>query len=285
MTILITDSGLGGLDVAAELLRQLPGRKFKLEYFNARLPGNGYNALPDRAARTAAFETALAGMMKLNPDCIVLACNTMSVIYPDTGFAAAPPVPVFSIVPAAATALSAAASAAPAAKVILFGTETTIGSGVYRRWLLQHAVSARRIMEQPCPELGPAIERIPGAPDADKLVDNFAEELLRRYGDDGSPLLAGFCCTHYGYLRQNFLRALSGKFRGEIGVVDPAAEFASSIAVAVRGRIPSGQPEVTVRTRAVIAPIQQETIAELLKPKSPLCADALRQCRPDPRLF
>src|SRR5512136_624733 len=97
--IVITDSGLGGLSICTDLERRLrasqAGRKIDLIYVNAWPDaGYGYNDLPNPAARAAVLDKALAAMMGFRPGLILIACNTLSVLYELTAFAKPAPVPV-----------------------------------------------------------------------------------------------------------------------------------------------------------------------------------------------
>ncbi|MFU8769807.1 MAG: hypothetical protein ACNA7H_08740, partial [Desulfotignum sp.] len=79
-TIVVTDSGLGGLSVfagiAAGLARTVPGSGIHLIYVNAwPETGKGYNHYPDMARKAAVFDQALAAMARFRPDALVIACN------------------------------------------------------------------------------------------------------------------------------------------------------------------------------------------------------------------
>ena len=94
-TIVMTDSGLGGLLICAELERRLRSTAgdgpVRLVYVNAWPDaGHGYNDLPDMTARAAVFDRALAAMTAFRPDLILIACNTLSVVYEATAFRRAP---------------------------------------------------------------------------------------------------------------------------------------------------------------------------------------------------
>src|SRR5512143_2387956 len=104
-TLVLTDSGLGGLLVCADLERRLhesPGAGvIRLAYVNAwPEEGCGYNDLPDIIARADVFDRALTAMMSFDPAVIVIACNTLSVVYGETAFSRAPRVPVEGILDA-----------------------------------------------------------------------------------------------------------------------------------------------------------------------------------------
>ena len=99
ITIVVTDSGLGGLSVvadAAEKFRQHPVfKEVKLVFFNALFTSDaGYNGLQSREEKLKVFSSALQSMQdRFAPDIILVACNTLSVLIPDTGFARTSSVP------------------------------------------------------------------------------------------------------------------------------------------------------------------------------------------------
>jgi len=104
ITIVFTDSGLGGLSVmadAAEKFRQHPVfKKVNLVFVNALFTSEGgYNSLQTRKEKLAVFSSALQSMQeRYAPDIILVACNTLSVITPHTAFAKTSSTPVVGIV-------------------------------------------------------------------------------------------------------------------------------------------------------------------------------------------
>ena len=82
LSLVITDSGLGGLSICADIVKGLQSRRsyrsVSLTYFNAwPEQDRGYNLLPGMAERIRVFDRALAAMLRFGPDRILIACNTM----------------------------------------------------------------------------------------------------------------------------------------------------------------------------------------------------------------
>jgi hypothetical protein len=104
LTIAVTDSGLGGLSIMAETAARLEqariAKRVHLVFFNALFSNDsGYNSLPTREAKLRMFDRALTALTDTErPDLIVIGCNTLSVIYPDTAFARSARVPVAGII-------------------------------------------------------------------------------------------------------------------------------------------------------------------------------------------
>src|ERR1043166_4527372 len=104
MHSLITDSGVGGLSVVAYAERFVRTRGFpepvRLTFANAA-PENdyGYNAMPSREAKIETFDRFLRNVTeRFAPDVIYVACNTLSVLLPDTPSVAHAAIPVKGII-------------------------------------------------------------------------------------------------------------------------------------------------------------------------------------------
>src|SRR6185503_4060313 len=100
MHILITDSGVGGLSVFAYAERFVRTHGFpepvRLTFANAA-PANdyGYNAMPTREEKLQTFDRFLTRIaLRSAPDFIYVACNTLSVLLPDTPFARQTSIPI-----------------------------------------------------------------------------------------------------------------------------------------------------------------------------------------------
>ena len=99
MNLVITDSGLGGLSVCAQLMSLLkesagsgnsvnPADRLKISYINA-VPSNerGYNSMSGKAEQIEIFEKILRNAKILvDPDYIFVACGTLSVLLKEMQF-------------------------------------------------------------------------------------------------------------------------------------------------------------------------------------------------------
>jgi hypothetical protein len=88
ITILVTDSGLGGLSVAADVAARLPEsgvfEKARIVFYNALFHNSGYNNLKTDAEKVRIFNAVLKAMnRRYHPD-LLIACNTLSVVYEKT---------------------------------------------------------------------------------------------------------------------------------------------------------------------------------------------------------
>jgi glutamate racemase len=230
------------------------------------------------ARRAAVFSDALHGMYRMyEPDIILIACNTLSAVYPQTGFARDPPVPVVGIVDLGVRLLHEKLVAQPDAAAVLFGTETTINSGAHRDGLMSLGIPARRITPQACPGLAGAIETDATGRRVATSIDRFACDAARAASPDVRSLIAGICCTHYAYCTSQFVVALQRHSGKPVEIVDPTRHM--SLLVVPEGSPPVFPgPQITVAavSRAVITAEEIVSIGGLLEPVSPATAEALR---------
>ncbi len=290
-TIAITDSGLGGLLICARLerrLRDLPGGPLRLVYVNAwPETGRGYNDLADLAARAAVFDRALAAIAALGPARLLIACNTLSVVYEATAFRLAPAVPVTGILDEGTGLFAEAMERDPASVLALFGTRTTIGSGEHVRRLAARGLDPRRVVAEPCHGLAAAIDRDPGSPAIAGLVDECVLRAAPRF-PRGAPVLAGLACTHYAFVAGDFHDSLRRRTGSAVEVLDPGTRFVDALSrgpAAGRADGPPRRIEVEVVSKVELPEAQRQAVARRLEPVSPAVANALLAYRYQPRLF
>ena len=225
LTVVVTDSGLGGLSVVADAARKMTEQKayrhVEIVFYNALFTGEGgYNSLPDRNDKVRVFNRALEDMQRrYAPDVILVACNTLSVLADDTEFAAAAKTPVIGIVDAGVRLIAERLEADERDRVIIFATETTVEEGTHKAALVNRGIGADRIVLQACPELASYIEKGYDSMETRFLIDAYVDEALARAGEiRRHDLYVSFNCTHYGYAMPAWRDAFEAK-----GV--PVAEF------------------------------------------------------------
>jgi glutamate racemase len=287
--LVVTDSGLGGLSICAALerrLREEGGRTVRLTYVNAwPFEGRGYNDLPDVAARAEVFGRALDAMAAWSPDRVLIACNTLSIIYRHTAFARSARVPVGGIINAGVDLFAETMAEEPSAGLILLGTKTTIESGVHRDALEARGVDPHRMRAVHCHGLAGAIERNPGSDAVRDLIAGCAAR-VREADPGGVPLFAGLCCTHYGYVSDRLLAALGAALGRPVQALNPNARMVSDIVLPPAP--PSGGPpdvSVEVISKVTLDDVARRAIAGLVEPISPATAQALLSYSLVPDLF
>jgi glutamate racemase len=292
ITIVITDSGLGGLSVCAGIedkLRQTGSyEEVNLIYFNA-LPekGKGYNSMPTAEVKADVFNQALISMeKKYSPDIILIACNTLSVVYPLTQFARVSQTPVLGIVDFGVSMILAELKKNAAGEVLILGTPTTIKSGSHKRKLIESGVDEKNIIAEPCPNLESEIQNDPKSQAVEELINVCLSEALRKSDKVNAPIITTLCCTHYGFSIEVFQSSLKKITERESIILNPNELMINSIVLdAYKNRFSNSDINVQVVSRAIINDNEKETIGSLIKSFAPLSASALNNYEYDPGLF
>ena len=284
ITVLVTDSGLGGLSVCAAVdsLARATGRYKQMHIIFANaLPesGSGYNRMKSLDGKVRVFDAAIRGMVgSYHPDIVLIACNTLSVVYPLTSFAREAPMPVVGIVSMGVDLIAEELQKSPGSTAIIFGTETTIGAGTHRRLLMERGLPPDHIIAQACPELAGKIERDARGAGVQEAIAQFADEAVAQGAPHTNNIVAALCCTHYGYCAGFFRTALAKRTGGEVTILDPNMRMSKLLFPDDR-RIPSTSPDVSVSvvSRAVITPEELFSIGTLLLPVSAPTVAALQR--------
>lgn len=282
ITILITDSGLGGVAVCADIEQRLrsehPFRNVKIIFCNA-LPESdyGYNSMGSTAEKVRIFSDALSGMTKwYAPDIILIACNTLSVLYDQTEYSRNAAIPVISIVETGVRLMNGFMTQNPSASVIIFGTETTIEADSHRSLLREQGISDGRIVTQACPDLAGEIQSDAGSDAVSTMIGFYADEAAAKLRSDTGPVAASLCCTHYGYSAEQFRNALTQSVRNEVTLIDPTRSMSDVIfPKAMSRKFDDTRCSVTIVSRAEITQQEIRSIAPLIARRSAPTAAAL----------
>ncbi len=286
MHILITDSGVGGLSVCAYAERFVrthgAAQPIRLTFANAA-PENdyGYNAMPSTAVKLETFDRFLGNVTaRYAPDVIYVACNTLSVLLPDTPYVRAAEIPVKGIVETAVRLVADAL--APHSTAIVFGTKTTIESGIYPRLLEARGVAASRIVTQACPGLADTISEDREGVAAQQAIARWVAAALGRIPRTDVPVVACLACTHYGYRKDEFARALADS-GVQATVIDPNERAVGDLF----GPAPAiaAEADVEVVTRYAIPTTAVEALTWFLREISPRTVAALARFHHVPDLF
>lgn len=208
----VFDSGVGGLTVAREIMRQLPGES--LVYFGdtARVPygSKSKNTVCKYSRQIVNF------LMSQNVKAIVIACNTASALAMEE-IQQTVDIPVVDVV---APGAQMAAASTRNYNIGIIGTESTIKSGIYEQYL--HQLNPEiTVVSKACPLFVPLVEE-------GLLEDRVTEDIVGRYLHEMKEyeidaLVLG--CTHYP-----LLRGVIGREMGEgVKLVNPAYETAKSL--------------------------------------------------------
>ena len=210
----ITDSGVGGLSVCAELetrLRESPiEADLEILYLNAAIEDDyAYNSMPDRETKLLAFNRFLTSVVqRYELDLLFIACNTLSVLYQDPYFDHHRHIPIKGIVDTGVQEMRAVFKKQPDTTNLVFATPTTIKEGVYGKRLRQHGVPPGQVIEQACPGLPDAISNDGSGQLARQLLEQFVPAALKQTQTPPESVVAFLGCTHYGYQARQFEQVL-----------------------------------------------------------------------------
>jgi glutamate racemase len=217
----IFDSGVGGLTVAAALLRRFPNERILYVADQAHVP---YGGRP--LAEVHGFASGISDFLA-DEGCraIVMACNVSSATALESVAAKLCPVPVLGVISAAARRI-ALSSARP--RIGVLATEGTVRTGAYTAQI--HALNPDAyVREVACPSFVPLVEM--RETETDEAEDACLEYLRPLALDDCDTVVLG--CTHYPYLLPRLRRAANILFSGDVTFVDPADEIAGAVQEAV----------------------------------------------------
>jgi len=292
VTIVVTDSGLGGLSVVADLASRLPAsgiaRSARVVFVNALLDDAiGYNDLRREADKVRVFDAALAAMeRRYRPDLILVACNTLSVFYGKTEHAGRGTTETVSIVPMGADLVARALREAPGATAMIFATKGTIDSGAHRRLLVEAGVPDGKIVGQACPKLTGAIERGAHSEETRERLRGFVEQAIASLPERMGPLVVSLNCTHFGYARPLWEEAFEELGFPGVTVLDPNP-LMTDLVLREGGARRYEETRVTVEvvSKTPVPADVRAALGVLLRSTSPATADALESYTRVPDLF
>ena len=291
LSIVILDSGLGGLSICADIARGFTEKRsvkqVDLTYFNAWPEQNrGYNALPDTTARIRVFNAALMACRQFKPDMILIACNTLSILYPQTPFAAETELSVVGIVDFGVQMVFDQLQKHPDSQAIILGTLTTVNTQTHKQALVDKGIAPERIIGQPCDQLATQIESGPSSQKVSEMIDGFLGAAAGKIKQNASPVFVVFCCTHFGYASDVFKPWLQHHIGDRATIINPNSVMSAHLLSLFQDDV---LPETAVQVRVVSRIVWNEkkvkAIADAVSEISPLTADALRNYQQDANLF
>ena len=205
----VFDSGVGGLTVVREIIRQIPNER--LLYFGdtARVPYG-----------TKSKETVLRYTRQIirflesqKVKAIVVACNTVSAVALEE-IEKEVEVPIIGVV---RPGVRAAAAATRNGRIGVIATKATIESNIYANYLKQIDPKVE-VLGKACPLFVPLVENgLLEDPVTDEIAGRYLAELIDR---DIDTLVLG--CTHYPLIRSTIQRIVGE----QVTLVNPAYETA-----------------------------------------------------------
>jgi glutamate racemase len=284
VTIVITDSGLGGLSILADAVERSKNwksfQKINFIYFNALFSNQGgYNTLETHQEKVSIFDSALNSLEdRCNPDLILIGCNTLSIIYDDTSFSKRTKTPVKGIIDAGVNVAYDALKVHPESKIILFATQTTVAQNSHKDQLLKKGFLPERIVYQACPELARYIEADYKGDETEMLIFAYVDEALQKISDRSTPLLVSLNCTHYGYSIDFWKNAFRGLGVEPLAFLNPNAKMNDFLfCPQFQNRFQNTDTSVRIVSMVEISKKKMESLGTFLHPLSPQTVEALQE--------
>ena len=227
------DSGVGGLTVLKEALKQLPHESMIFLGDSARCPYGNRTVEEIRKFTKEMVQFLLKKDVKM----IVIACNTATAVILEE-LQETLEIPVVGVIQPGSLA---AIKQTKTQKIAVLGTHATIESDVYRK-TLQKKNHELWVTSLECPKFVPLVEsNQTDSPIAKKVVAQTLQPLM---GKEFDTLILG--CTHYPLLRQR-IQAVVGP---QVTLIDSGAETVSSVSALLDycklSETPESNPEPTL---------------------------------------
>lgn len=208
----VFDSGVGGLTVAREIMRQLPNEDIVYFGDTARVPYGSKS----KSTILKYSKQIVRFLMTKNVKAIVIACNTASALTLDE-IAAEIDIPIIGVVKPGA---KMAVESTKTGNIGVIGTASTVKSGIYNDYIrdLNPGIT---VVSRACPLFVPLVEE-------GLLEDRVTDDIVARYLQEMKEykvdsLVLG--CTHYPLIRNAIKR-----FMGDsVQLINPAFETAKSL--------------------------------------------------------
>ncbi|MBO5336661.1 MAG: glutamate racemase [Lachnospiraceae bacterium] len=208
----VFDSGVGGLTVAREIMRQMPNEKIVYFGDTARVPYGSKS----KETVTRFSKQIVRFLQTYQVKTIVVACNTASAFALEE-LEQETDIPVIGVLkPGAKTAAEVTRNG----KIGVIATEATIGSKMYS-YYIKELNKQVTIYGKACPLFVPLVEEgLWEDPVTDEIAKRYLTELI---DIDIDTLILG--CTHYPLIRSTLGRIMGEK----VTLVNPAYETAMEL--------------------------------------------------------
>lgn len=208
----VFDSGIGGVTVLRELVRQFPSARFTYLGDTANVP---YGSKTPQVIRKLSCQALSQLPDRRSLDALVVACNTASSVALEDIRKYMKRTPVLGVVEPGAWAAAVALEKSQTSTVLVLATKATLASGAYRKEIARIAPKAR-VIDVPCPLFVPMIEEgiLRGSLNR-AIIDHYLRPHRQRQG------VALLGCTHYPWIAKHLKKALP-----RMQVVDSATSVA-----------------------------------------------------------
>lgn len=259
--LVITDSGLGGLAVGADLLRHPPGlqaQQAELLYVNAAPdPQRGYNSMPTLQEKQQVFQRFLHNLaVRYQPDQIFVACHTLSTLLPQLVL---PEIPIQGMVSLTRQTVQERARQLGYSQLLVLATATTVASRAYSQLLSKTLAIA-------CPGLADTISSDLEGTWVIEKIQHHLHQVKEEFPTARSLVLLG--CTHYGWREDLFLQAFQQR-NWEVELINPnriaAAWLAERWKLVPESRFISAYPTPLYEQTTLQALLQRAKVPSLVQ--------------------
>ena len=203
----VFDSGIGGLSVLNEALRQLPGHEYLYLADSANAP---YGERPSEWVANRSLKLCSWLIEEQGCAAIVVACNTATAQAIGMIRERFQMIPIIGVEPG----IKPAAALSPNKKIGVLATQSTLSSEKFKR-LLESLVGDCQFMTQAGLGLVPLIEQGDlNASELETLITNYVQTFVD-FGAD--TLVLG--CTHYPFL----IPMIQKKFGSQLQIIDTSS--------------------------------------------------------------
>jgi glutamate racemase len=203
----VFDSGIGGLSVLNEALRQFPGHEYIYLADSANAP---YGERPDEWITNRSLKLCTWLIEEQHCEAVVVACNTATAQAIAVIRESFPNSPIIGVEPG----IKPAAAISPKKKIGVLATQSTLSSEKFKH-LLDSLVGDCQFISQAGFGLVPLIERGDlNHPELEKLITDYVQKILD-FGAD--TLVLG--CTHYPFL----IPLIYKKFGNQLHLIDTSS--------------------------------------------------------------
>ncbi|MFC6464794.1 glutamate racemase [Marinilactibacillus sp. GCM10026970] len=210
----LLDSGVGGLTVMKEAMKQLPNESFYYIGDTARCP---YGPRPEEQVKEFTWDLTKF-LLEKNIKMLIIACNTATAAAL-TELKKELDIPVIGVI---LPGSRAAIKTTKLNRIGVIGTEGTIRSGEYKKAITKKQANTE-VFSEACPKFVPLIESNQFSSSIAKKVVNESLQDLRRKKVD--TLVLG--CTHYPLLRPLIQNVMGDS----VTLIDSGAETVNEVSV------------------------------------------------------
>jgi len=222
-TILIFDSGVGGLTVFREIAAALPGARYIYVADDAGFP---YGNQPEAALIARILDVVGAAIAQHAPDLVVVACNTASTLALSQ-LRAKFPVPFVGTVPA----IKPACAQSQSKRIAVLGTQATVSREYTHALIREFATGCDVVLVGSAHLASYAEAELAGAPVADDAIKaEIAPCFIEAQGRRTDTVV--LACTHYPLLTARFRTVAPWP----VEWLDPAPAIARRVADLLRAR-------------------------------------------------